>query len=285
MATLLVCALIPAVARAETEAEKKQQARERYEKATRLYDVGKYSEAIAEYEQAYLLTGDPALLFNIGQAYRLWEHPEDAIRAYKNYLRQRPDASNRADVERKISDLERVVEERRRSAPQQPDSTAPPSAGYPPPVAPPTGYPPAPGVTPPPVPPAPVDSSEPTSGGTVEQIAASPPSKPGPSWLVYSLFGASGVCLVTAAIAGAVGASKAKKLQDASENREIFDPAVEANGKTANVWAVSAGALALATGGLGGYLFWRERKANRASVAVTPVLSPSFAGGSAAIVF
>ena len=102
---------------------------------------------------------------------------------------------------------------------------------------------------------------------------------------MYSLFGVSGACLVTAAIAGAVGASKAKKLQDASENRQIFDPAVEANGRTANVWAVSAGVLALASGGLGGYLFWRERKAARASVAVTPVLAPSFAGGSAVVTF
>ena len=92
IATLALCVLGPSVVRgAESDTEKKQRAKEHYEIATRFYDVGKYGEAVKEYEEAYMLTGDAALLFNIGQAYRLWDRPEDAIRVYKNYLRQRPD--------------------------------------------------------------------------------------------------------------------------------------------------------------------------------------------------
>ena len=49
LATLAFCFALPIAARAENEAEKKQQAKEHYERATRLYDVGKYGEAIAEY--------------------------------------------------------------------------------------------------------------------------------------------------------------------------------------------------------------------------------------------
>ena len=127
---LALCALAAIPARAETDAEKKQQAKAHYELATRFYDVGKYGEAINEYEAAYLLTGDPALLYNIGQAYRLWDRPDDAIRVYKNYLRQRPDAVNRADVERKIADLEKTVEERHRSGAVPPEAGGGPPGQY-----------------------------------------------------------------------------------------------------------------------------------------------------------
>jgi tetratricopeptide (TPR) repeat protein len=88
-------------------------AKEHYEKATRFYELGKYGEAINEYEASYLLVADAELLYNIGQAYRLWERPDDAIRAYENYLRRRPDAVNRRDVETQIANLKRAVEERR----------------------------------------------------------------------------------------------------------------------------------------------------------------------------
>jgi tetratricopeptide (TPR) repeat protein len=284
IAVLALCGLVPVVASAQSESEKKQQAREHYEKATRLYDVGKYGEAIAEYEQVYLLVGDAAQLFNIGQAYRLWDRPEDAIRAYKNFLRQRPEAANRADVERKISELEKLVDERKRGGvqPATEPSTPPPPAAYPPPSAPPMGYPPAPGA-------APVEGKEVAEPGPagvdVTQPAAPEPARSGRGWLVYTLFGVSGACLVTAGIAGAVGASKAKKLRDASNNREVFDPAVEQNGKTANGVAAIAVVAALASGGTAAYLLWRQRKAAGTQVSVVPVAAPSFAGASAFWVF
>jgi len=288
IATVMVCALGASGARAQSEADKKQQAKVLFEKATRLYDVGKYGEAIDSYEQAYLLIGDAALLFNIGQAYRLWDRPDDAIRAYKNYLRQRPDAVNRADVEKKISDLEQLAEDRRRGEKLPP--TGPVPAGVPPGVpAAPSG---AAAAVPPaeaPPPPEPIPAAEPgppPAGVVVDgSFPAAPASPPPRNWLAYSLLGVGGACLLTATVAGAVGASKAKKLQDASQNKEPFDPAVEANGKTANVVAVVFGVAGLATGGVGGYLLWRGRKAESASVAIVPAVAPSYAGGSALLTF
>jgi tetratricopeptide (TPR) repeat protein len=267
------------VVRAQSEAEKKQQAREHYEKATRLYDVGKYGEAISEYEEAYLLIGDAALLFNIGQAYRLWDHSEDAIRAYKNFLRQRPDAANRADVEKKIADLERVVEDRRRGG-----AAPSPAEAYPPPGQGANGLPP--GAVPVPVvaPPTAAPGSQPGAVVVGQSIPAAP-AKPERSWLVYPLLGLSGACLLTAGIAGAVGANKAKKLQDASQKGQPFDPAVEKNGKTANLVAFVSGLAGLAAGGVGGYLLWRDHRAARATVAIAPTFAPSFAGGSAWLTF
>jgi len=290
LATLVVCAVAPAAARAESEAEKKAQAKDHYEMATRFYDVGKYGEAIDEYEQAYLLIEDAALLFNIGQAYRLWDRPEDAIRAYKNYLRRRPEASNRADVEKKIADLERIVDDHRRGVPAQP----PPAPVQPAqPIAPPvtSSYPayPEPGPvpeTPAPLAPAaaPAPEQHPDSLKFVQPAPAEPASTK-KKWIAYSLIGVGGACLVTTVIAAAVGASKAKKLQDASQNRQPFDPAVEANGKTANTVAVVSALGAVVAGGTGGYLLWRWWGSAAPSVAIAPVVAPTFAGGSALLTF
>jgi tetratricopeptide (TPR) repeat protein len=284
IAALALCVLGPSVVRgAESDTEKKQRAKEHYEIATRFYDVGKYGEAVKEYEEAYMLTGDAALLFNIGQAYRLWDRPEDAIRVYKNYLRQRPDAVNRTDVEKKIADLEKVVEERRRGGAPPGEAVSPPA-----PTAP-TARVPPPGVVPAPIapiePPPMAEPGQPPAGVIVGESVPAAPAKPQRSWLSYSLLGVGGACLVTATIAGAVGASKAKKLQDASQNHEPFDPAVQQNGKTANGVAVVAGVAGLAIGGVGGYLLWRDHTAARAAVAVAPAFSPTFAGGSALLTF
>ena len=284
VAILALCAAVPASARAESEAEKKQQAKEHYEMATRLYDVGKYGEAIAEYEQAYLLIEDAALLFNIGQAYRLWDRPEDASRAYKNYLRRRPEASNRADVEKKIADMERIVEERRRGVPGQPPPGQVQPAQT---VSPPPGtYPANPEPALSPLAPAAQPLPEPPPGSvTFGQPAPSEPASPKKKWIAYSLLGLGGACLLTTVIAAAVGASKAKTLRDASQNRQPFDPKVESSGKAANSVAVVSALAGLAAGGTGGYLLWRWRGSTASPVAVVPVVAPAFAGASAQLTF
>jgi tetratricopeptide (TPR) repeat protein len=290
LVALLGCLGASGAARAQSDSEKRQQAKEHYEMANRFYDVGKYGDAINEYEQAYLLVEDPALLFNIGQAYRLWDHPEDAIRSYKNYLRRRPDASNRADVERKIADLERTVDERRRAGALQPQPAPAAGAVAAPPASPPVYSNPAGSAGPPagelPTEPPPVAVPGPVQAG-VDVSAASPSSQPSrlKKWIAYSLLGVGGACIVTSLIAAAVGASKAQKLKTASQNREPFDPAVEANGKTANGVAAVSGLLGLAAGGTGGYLLWRWRGTSSPSVSVAPVTAPTYAGASALLTF
>ena len=119
----------------------------------------------------------------------------------------------------------------------------------------------------------------------VGQSAPAAPAKAQSNWLAYSLLGVGGACLATAIVAAAVGASKAKKLQDASQNKQPFDPAVQANGKTANAVALVSGVAALAAGGVGGYLLWRGHRAKSASVSIAPAIAPSYAGGSALLTF
>lgn len=281
---------ISLTANAQTESEKKQ-AKEHFEKASRLYELQKYGEAIAEYESAYLLVEDPALLFNIGQAYRLWEKPEDAIRSYKNYLRRRPDAANRADVEKKIVDLENQIEEKRAAmAP----ATAPAAIALPqeapPPIAPPANVPNSPSITKPIAPANPIARQPEPNGITPPSEVLSTPDKPASTapkrWLPYTLMGIGGVGLLSAIVAGSIGSQKANKLANASKSGAIYDPAVAANGKTANGVAAISVLVGLAAGGTGVY-FYRQMKKQDASSSASlfPVISSNYAGGVAHVAF
>jgi tetratricopeptide (TPR) repeat protein len=189
----------------------KQEMKQHYEKATRAYDVQKYSEAVDEYQRAYEIGGDPAMLYNVAQSYRLNDQPADALRFYRRYLQRSPNARNRDDVEKKIADLERVVEERRRKA-----AAAPP---------------------PPPAPIPVVIAQAPPPEAPVKQVEASPGRRI--AGIVIASVGA--VALATAAITGKMASDKAAKLSDASKVGDVFDPNLEKNGKTLNNIAIVSG--------------------------------------------
>jgi len=104
--SLLVVLIACAGSRADTQAD----ARAHYERGTTLYDIGQYRDAAREYEEAYKLHNDPALLFNIGQAYRAAHLSGDAINAYRAYLRRLPNARNRSDVEDHIRRLQQELD-------------------------------------------------------------------------------------------------------------------------------------------------------------------------------
>lgn len=83
-------------------------AKQRYAAASKLYDLAEYEGALAEFKEAYRAVGDPAFLFNIAQCHRKLGHAQDAITFYKTYLRRAPNSTNRAEVERRIAELERA---------------------------------------------------------------------------------------------------------------------------------------------------------------------------------
>jgi tetratricopeptide (TPR) repeat protein len=86
-------------------------ARRHFQAGSSLFDLGKFREAAAEYEEAYKAKNDPALLFNIGQAYRAANEPAPAITAYKSFLRHVPDAPNRPLVEGFILRLQKQLDD------------------------------------------------------------------------------------------------------------------------------------------------------------------------------
>ena len=102
-------------------------ARQHFEDGSRLYDLGKFRDAAREYEEAYKSKPDPALLFNIGQAYRAAGDSEAALTAYKSYLRKVPDAPNRHEVETHIEKLQRLVDEQHRTQTSPPQGTLQPT--------------------------------------------------------------------------------------------------------------------------------------------------------------
>ena len=100
-------------------------AKQHYAAATKFYDLAEYEGALREFKEAYRAVEDPAFLFNIAQCHRKLGHAQDAITFYKNYLRRAPHAANKAEVERRIAELERA-----------PTTAAPPADEPPAPVSP-----------------------------------------------------------------------------------------------------------------------------------------------------
>lgn len=109
---LVVCA--PTV-RAAGDADKLQEAKDHYDRGMAHYELGEFGAAVEEFKAAYALSQAPGLLFNLAQASRLNKEYEQALHFYRTYLRVRPDAANRDDVEKRISELEPIVEMRRRA--------------------------------------------------------------------------------------------------------------------------------------------------------------------------
>jgi tetratricopeptide (TPR) repeat protein len=87
------------------------EARRRSGQGTALYNLGRYKEALGEYEAAYLAAPAPELLFNIGQCHRKIGNRKEALSFFRTYLRNAPRARNRAEVEARIAELD--AEERR----------------------------------------------------------------------------------------------------------------------------------------------------------------------------
>lgn len=104
-----------------------EDAQARFERGQRYYDLGRYPEAIREFEEGYLLTGLPAFLLNIAQAYRLSGEDAKAAEYYRRFL----DKAEADDPARPSA--EKILAELRAKGPATPTSLqAPPPAQAPP---------------------------------------------------------------------------------------------------------------------------------------------------------
>jgi tetratricopeptide (TPR) repeat protein len=101
-------------------------AREHFRRGTNAFNLGHYLEAVKEYEAAYQIKEDPALLFNIGQSYRLAGQNEAAVRVYKSFLHQAPGSPLRNQVEQRIAELQRLIEPQRKMQEAPPEGVLAP---------------------------------------------------------------------------------------------------------------------------------------------------------------
>ena len=260
--------------------QQKQDVRLHYDRATRAYDLNKYQEAIDEYQKVYEIDGDPVMLYNIGQAYRLNDQPQESIHFYRRYLQRSPEARNREDVNRKIVTLEKLIEERRKAAAAV---TPPPPSAKTPVVEQPT-------TTPPPM------------ATTVPVIVQPPPQEPVPpsqarrgvGWTMVGLgLIADGVAIVEGIRAKNFGDQLTKASN--TTNPPIFDPSIESSGKTANLVAIVCGiagtavaitgAIVLITNGTSGASRPESAPPETASLSFTPWVGPGLVGGGMGLRF
>ncbi|HEX3696817.1 MAG TPA: tetratricopeptide repeat protein [Polyangia bacterium] len=260
-----------------------------YDKATRAYDVGKYQEAIEEYQKAYEIGGDAAMIYNIAQAYRLSDQLSEAIRFYRRYLQRSPSAPNREIVERRIAELEKVVDERKKAgAPMVPVAPTPMPTPTPvspiasPPTPPPPTVPP-PAITEPtpviPLEPAPVQSGNRTAHFVVGAV----------------LLGVGAILGGASIWQGKIAQEKADKLSSESQSAGsvYFNPAVETNGKNANLVAIVLGSFSAATIVAGGIVLLTtpssgssfspspEATPHNSAPSVAPVIGVGYMGAQA----
>ncbi len=95
----------------EARAKEAKEAKEHFASGQTHYSLGEFTEAAAEFREAYRLLPEPAILFNIAQAMRQMNDFRHAYFYYSQYLSRRPDAANRTDVEGFISAMKLRMDE------------------------------------------------------------------------------------------------------------------------------------------------------------------------------
>ncbi len=104
---MLALGALAGSARAE---DPKVLARPHVQRADIAYKLGRFAEALTEYTQAYEVFPAPPLLFNIGQCHRNLKEFERARFFFEGYLRENPQAANRALVEELIAESKAELE-------------------------------------------------------------------------------------------------------------------------------------------------------------------------------
>jgi tetratricopeptide (TPR) repeat protein len=174
---LVTAGLMPA---GGARADDATDAKAHYQKATAHFAVGEYREAASEYEEAFKLKQDPAILFNAAQAHRLAGDSPKALLLYNNVIKLYPSSPYAADSKERIAKLSQAGA----SPSPNPGSTTSPSAETPPvsPTSAPTvNETPAPAAVPAPIapPPGPPVLIAPASAAAISTPAlAAPPPAP-----------------------------------------------------------------------------------------------------------
>jgi tetratricopeptide (TPR) repeat protein len=125
LVVVLAFASTPAFARGGDDAEVTRMAKEHYKSGLEAYEAGNYPTAIKELKKAYLLKRLPALLLNIGATYRKMNDNDNAISYYKKYLTEAPEARDRGEVEKIVSELHPAAPRPRVRAPSPAGRTRP----------------------------------------------------------------------------------------------------------------------------------------------------------------
>ena len=109
-------ALTATASAAENRAAGERPGRVLFEQAEAKFNVGRFDEALADYQAAYDVEPLPAFLFNIGQCYRNMGNYEQAQFFFRRYTTLEPRSPNRPAAERLIAEMDRLAGERAAAA-------------------------------------------------------------------------------------------------------------------------------------------------------------------------
>ncbi len=93
-------------------------AREHFQIAQRYYDEGRFVEAARQFEEAYELSGRSELQYNAYIAYREAHQRRRAEAMLAAYLEQVPDAPDRVNLEARLVELRRAIQQEEEQAEQ-----------------------------------------------------------------------------------------------------------------------------------------------------------------------
>ena len=129
VASLAAFLLVGPAVTGRAAADNVDEARAYVEKATAAYALNKYAAAAENFEKAFELKPDPALLYNAAQSYRLAGNKERALALYESYLRVYPKEKKRPEIEGHIKQLKIAIEHDREAANSPPFTTDPVTMG------------------------------------------------------------------------------------------------------------------------------------------------------------
>lgn len=81
------------------------EARRLYDEGRGHFDAGRFTEALASFERAYLLRSNPVVLVPVLECQERLDRVVDAISTIERYLRERPSAPDRARMEQRLQVL------------------------------------------------------------------------------------------------------------------------------------------------------------------------------------
>jgi len=93
-----------------------------YERGQQNYKLAQYEAALADFKEASSLYASPDFQYNIGLCYEKLGQYDEAVLAYVTYLKVKPDAEDRANVEATIQRLQQLSREQKDRAAAEDDA-------------------------------------------------------------------------------------------------------------------------------------------------------------------
>lgn len=249
----------------QAQSRGKKTAESHYDKGMKAYTLGHFPEAIEEFEKAYEMRSEPIFLYNIAQSHRQSNSPQRAIFFYRRYLEADPNVKNRAEIEKRIKDMETQLNAQKENSGAT-MTTAPGPAQPTTPVPTPTQQ---------PVPVTAPPSPDPVMNVQVAQPAES--AHAGRGLRIVGLVTAGvGVAAVGAGIAFGLHASS---LRDEAYKGTYNDSKLQDSKsfRTLQWVSIGIGGAAVVTGGV---LYYLGLSAKDAPVALAPIVAPGMGGAA-----